>query len=162
MKKIYLASPFFNEKELQFVKKAEKILRSRGFKVFSPREQEVRTNYKGWDRDCFANDVIGIENSDIVVALYHGNYSDSGTAWECGKAYEMGKPVYIVHVNNDSVSNLMVHCGCTANLNWDTLNNFNFDGDAEQTYGLKVVYNNDTVKCIDICDEKFSYKGEMT
>ena len=41
--KIYLASPFFDDKELENVKKAEEILFSRGFDVFSPRLNEVRT-----------------------------------------------------------------------------------------------------------------------
>lgn len=42
--KIYLASPFFNEKELENVKIAEKILTERGFSLFSPRLNEVRTD----------------------------------------------------------------------------------------------------------------------
>ena len=42
--KIYLASPFFNEDELNDVIRAEKILLGRGFEVFSPRLHEVRTD----------------------------------------------------------------------------------------------------------------------
>ena len=43
-KLIYLASPFFNEFELECVKRAEKILSDRGFELFSPRLHEVREN----------------------------------------------------------------------------------------------------------------------
>ena len=47
--------------------------------------------------------------------LYHGNYSDSGTAWECGFAYALNKPVIVVHLGGPS--NLMVHEGSRANVN---------------------------------------------
>ena len=40
--KIYLAGPFFNDEEIINIEKAEKILFSRGFDVFSPRLNEVR------------------------------------------------------------------------------------------------------------------------
>lgn len=130
--KIYLASPFFNEYELQTVARAEDILFSRGFDVFSPRLHEVRTPVEDkalWSKETFLSDRRYIDWADVVVMLYHGNYSDSGTAWEAGYACGVGKPVAVVHVGRGECgSNLMIHeSGCT-NITLDELSAYDFEG----------------------------------
>ena len=117
MKRIYLASPFFNDVEIENLSKAETILREKGLYVFSPREHEVREGNVGnpaWSLATFTNDIRGIDCCDYVVALYYGNYSDSGTAWEIGYAFATNKPVIIVHFGDSS--NLMIHEGSHTNL----------------------------------------------
>ena len=127
--KIYLASPFFNEKELADVTRAEKILMGRGFEVFSPRLHEVRTDKNAeperWSRETFEMDREHIDLCDCVVMLYRGAYSDSGTAWECGYAYGTGKPVVVVQLGDDS--NLMVHEGSRASISPDDLADYDFE-----------------------------------
>lgn len=125
--KIYLASPFFQEEELKAVQTAEEILRSRGFELFSPRENEVRgvPFTPQWSKDTFENDRKFIDWADAMVMLYHGAYSDSGTAWECGYAYAKGKPVVVVQLAQKS--NLMVHEGCRANISLEELKTYDFD-----------------------------------
>lgn len=124
--KIYIASPFFNEKELENVKKVEKILIDRGFSVFSPRLHEMRTgDTKLWSKENFINDKRFIDWADVVVMLYYGVYSDSGTAWECGYAYGTNTPVVVVHLGDDS--NLMVHEGCHTNITLDDLKAYDFN-----------------------------------
>lgn len=124
--KIYIASPFFNEKELENVKKVEKILIDRGFSVFSPRLHEMRTgDTKLWSKENFINDKRFIDWADAVVMLYYGVYSDSGTAWECGYAYGTNTPVVVVHLGDDS--NLMVHEGCHTNITLDDLKAYDFN-----------------------------------
>lgn len=131
--KIYLASPFFNEYELECVQRAEKILFGRGFTVFSPRLNEVRDEITSkdpaWGLETFSNDRRFIDWADAVVALYHGGYSDSGTAWEIGYAYGAHKPVIVVHVTQDpdNGSNLMIHEGCHANITMDELERYDFE-----------------------------------
>lgn len=115
--KIYIASPFFNDTETDALGRVEDILKGRGFDVFSPREHEVREGNVGdpvWSRQTFLNDKAGIDWCDFLVMLYWGNYSDSGTAWECGYAYATGKPVIVVQLGESS--NLMVHEGSHTNL----------------------------------------------
>ncbi len=128
MMKIYLASPFFNKNEINAVTTAEQILRERGFDVFSPREHENRTfevGTKEWSKSIFEMDSIEIDKSDVMVMLYHGGYSDSGTAWECGYAYAKGISCVVVHLGNNS--NLMIHEGCWTNLNeLDELKTYDF------------------------------------
>lgn len=126
--KIYLASPFFNDEEIKYVEQAEKILRDRGFEVYSPREHEIRNETVGtvaWSKATFLEDRYAIDICDVVVMLYHGNYSDSGTAWECGYAYGIDTPVIVVHLGGNS--NLMVHEGCRSNITMDELENYDFE-----------------------------------
>lgn len=127
--KIYLASPFFNEKELENVKIAEKILKERGFSLFSPRLNEVRTDENTqrswWSKETFMNDKKFIDWADVVVMLYYGGYSDSGTAWECGYAYGTNTPVVVVQLGKDS--NLMVHEGCHSNITLEELKTYDFE-----------------------------------
>jgi len=126
--KIYLASPFFNETEIKYVEKAEKILRDRGFYVYSPREHEYRgedeVGSPAWSLGIFNEDRKFIDVCDCVVMLYHGNYSDSGTAWECGYAYATHTPVIVVHLGD--TSNLMVHEGSHSNIFIDDLATYDF------------------------------------
>ena len=127
--KIYLASPFFNEKELENVKIAEKILTERGFSLFSPRLNEVRTDentqQSWWSKETFMNDKKFIDWADVVVMLYYGGYSDSGTAWECGYAYGTNTQVVVVQLGEDS--NLMVHEGCHSNITLEELKTYDFE-----------------------------------
>ncbi len=138
--KIYLAGPFFNDEELKNVETAEKILMSRGFDVFSPRLNEIRTDentkQSWWSKETFMNDKKFIDWADVVVMLYYGGYSDSGTAWECGYAYGTNTPVIVVHLGEDS--NLMVHEGCHSNITLSDLENYDFNMMPAKSYKGKM------------------------
>lgn len=129
MPKIYIASPFFNDKETEVLSKVEAMLKAKGFDVFSPREHEVREGNVGkpeWSLATFQNDKKAIDWCDVVVMLYWGNYSDSGTAWECGYAYATGKKVVVVQLGESS--NLMVHEGSHTNvMSLEDLDKYDFD-----------------------------------
>lgn len=129
MKKIYIASPFFNDRETEVLSKVEKMLKAKGFDVYSPREHEVRDGNVGkpeWSLETFIKDKTAIDECDTVVMLYWGNYSDSGTAWECGYAYALTKPVVVLHLGESS--NLMIHEGSHSNLlSLEELENYDFD-----------------------------------
>lgn len=128
MKKIYIASPFFNDKETENLSKVEKILKSRGHDVFSPREHQFSKDdieKFEWSKKTFTSDKKAIDWCDVVVMLYFGNYSDSGTAWECGYAYGTGKPVVVLQLGESS--NLMVHEGSHANIELKDLEFYDFD-----------------------------------
>ena len=117
-KRVYLASPFFNDEQLENVIRTENILESLNFVLFSPRKNEIREGINigspEWSLTNFTNDTRGIDSCDFVVALYYGNYSDTGTAFEIGYAFATHKPVIVVHFGKDS--NLMIHESCHANL----------------------------------------------
>lgn len=129
--KIYLASPFFNEKEIANIHTAVEILKAKGMEVFVPMEhdvenKEVLTNAE-WAEKIFKIDRGGIDDCDAVVLLYGGMYSDSGTAWECGYAYAKGKRVVVCCYDMEQ-TNLMIVNGCHAFLNGiDALKSYDFD-----------------------------------
>ena len=110
-KKVYLASPFFNDKEIERMEKVRDILRGKGLDVFVPNEhQNPEYEFGGleWRAATFKSDVKGIDEADLVVAVIsNGNYDDSGTAWECGYSYATGKPVIVVNLTGDTI-NLMI------------------------------------------------------
>ena len=94
--KIYLASPFFNEKEILVYEEVIKKLRQK-HEVFVPREHVIENAWemtnKDWGKAVYDMDVDAIRDCDVLVALNWGLYSDSGTAWECGFACGIGKDV---------------------------------------------------------------------
>lgn len=119
--KIYLASPFFNAEEQVMYEEAIRILRSQGLNVFVPREHTIPN---GWDMpnhtwgECvFSVDYLALAQCDVVVVLNFGMYSDSGTAWECGCAYALGKTVVNVLCGGDDTEySLMMVNGTTATV----------------------------------------------
>lgn len=128
-KRIYLASPFFNEREIEAVAKAESILRDKGFEVWSPRENqfdELGSGTSEWSLRTYYNDRQAIDMSDLMVGLYWGSYSDSGTSFEFGYQVANNRPLVLVHLGSDS--NLMCHEGAIANLmGLDALKEYDFE-----------------------------------
>lgn len=92
--KIYLAGPFFNETERKNHDAALSILQKKGLDVYAPfHHQRSREGLsrREWAEATFQDDAAAIRGADAVVLLFYGMYSDSGTAWECGFAYALGK-----------------------------------------------------------------------
>ncbi|MDK2826940.1 MAG: hypothetical protein PWQ63_930 [Methanolobus sp.] len=96
-KQIYLAGPLFSQAERDFNVLLRDRLVEMGFSVFLPQEDGNDTKSSRMEdrqKNIFDNDVQGIDNSDIVLAVLDGGSDvDSGTAWEMGYAYAKGIPV---------------------------------------------------------------------
>ena len=125
--KVYLASPFFNEEELKIYNEVIDLLRNEGnLSVFVPREHTIPNAWDLpnhiWGENVFAVDYLAITKCDVVVVLNFGMYSDSGTAWECGCAFDLGKKVVNVlcGAENEEYSIMMVN-GTTATVTLDEL-----------------------------------------
>lgn len=110
--KVYLASPLFTEYEREKVKEVAAKLREE-YEVYVPMEHQIENAWKMsnwiWARKVFEEDIKQIQNCDFVVCIYYGLYSDSGTAWECGYAYGIGKEVKLLDYSNNEVSLMMVN-----------------------------------------------------
>ncbi|MFP7200274.1 nucleoside 2-deoxyribosyltransferase [Lysinibacillus halotolerans] len=136
MKRVYLASPFFNDQKIRYLEQVEEILAEKQLKVFSPMRKSASPNAevgsRQWSIETFMDDIKHIKWAEIVVGIYHGNYSDSGTAWELGYAYATDKPVVLIHVGENS--NLMVHEGAHANITLEELKEYDFDKLASSFY----------------------------
>lgn len=112
MPKVYLASPLFTDEQKFRINKVVKYLRNSGNEVFSPMEYTVEN---AWDMSCiewgkkvYDHDVVGLDAADVVVAIYDGLMSDSGTAWEIGYAYAKGKDVILLCSDIKAKQSLMV------------------------------------------------------
>lgn len=113
MNKIYLASPLFTEYERKQVRQVANALRADNNEVYVPMEHTVKNAWSmsnaDWGKAVFEEDVKAIRECDQVVCIYYGLYSDSGTAWECGFAYGIGKPVILYDAAEDEVSLMVVN-----------------------------------------------------
>ena len=119
--KVYLASPFFHAEEQVMYNEAIRILRGQGLNVFVPREHTIPDGWDMpnhvWGESVFSVDYLALTQCDIVVVLNFGMYSDSGTAWECGCAYALGKEVVNVLCGGDDTEySLMMVNGTTATV----------------------------------------------
>lgn len=127
MAKIYLASPWFNNKERVMYHDILNKMRQEGHEVYAPIEHEVPNAWEisnaEWGRAVFNADVEAIRNCDEVWVLNFGMYSDSGTAWECGFAYGIGKTVrqLVYGMGKDKTYSLMMINGCEE---WDFMLNY--------------------------------------
>lgn len=100
--KVYLASPFFNDRE-RTVKAQVKGHLASLFDVDLYDPQNPAVDSSGWEvpnstwgRRIFNKDIEAIEKCDVVVAIDWGLYGDCGTAWEIGYAYALGKSILVV------------------------------------------------------------------
>lgn len=137
--KVYLASPFFNEIEIERMESVKKVLRDeKGFEVFAPFEHQnkhLEFGKKEWRDVTYAGDINGIDGADIIVAIIsNGNYSDSGTAWECGYGHALKKPIVIVNLSDKAV-NLMISDSLRAYIgSLDELRAYDFENMPSKRY----------------------------
>ena len=138
MKKIYIASPLFTKQEQDKIDTAVRILRNRGFSVFSPKDHQIPNAWKmrneDWAHQVFYADKTALDEAEIVVALDYGYTADSGTSWEIGYAYAKNKYVVVIPMTPPPISySLMLHFGCSAILNsiWD-LYGFDFNNQKKE------------------------------
>ena len=92
--KFYIASPFFNDRQIEIVEEIKRILDNRGFSYFSPKDDCIFENDKGMDsREIFDTNCREIDNADGIIAVTDG--ADAGTMWECGYAYGKRNVIYV-------------------------------------------------------------------
>lgn len=89
----YFASPFFNEEQVEREEALKDILRSKGYRIFSPKEADFLKPNATIEEQlrCFENNLNAIVLSKAVFAITDGK--DMGTIWEAGFAYGIKKPI---------------------------------------------------------------------
>jgi len=93
--RVYLAAPLFSEAEQNYNLVLHDLLTSHLFDVYLPQEvgDTSRTRDRGEQRQIFDLHLRVLMDADIVVAVVDGADADSGTSWEMGYAYALGKQV---------------------------------------------------------------------
>lgn len=112
--KLYVAASL-TEYKRPFMYTAVEKLRALGYNVYAPIEHVIENAWDWpnteWGLQVFRNDVNAIKDSDFVIVLTWGRLdTSSGTTWEQGFAYGIGKKVILVEMD-DSVQSLMVANG---------------------------------------------------
>lgn len=132
--KIYLASPWFKNNERVMYSQILNKMREQGHEVYAPIEHEIPNAWDlsnaEWGKQVFFADIQAIQECDEVWVLNFGMYSDSGTAWECGYAYGIGKTVrqLVYGFGEDKTYSLMMINGCEE---YDLMGNYLFNRDDE-------------------------------
>ena len=109
MNKIYIASPFFNEEQVERVEFIEKELEKNGKEYFSPRKDTyVKPDSTQEERNkAFNDNVDAIEDCSYIIVVTDGK--DMGTIFEAGFAYAIDKPIiYFAETLGNNPFNLML------------------------------------------------------
>ncbi len=117
--KIYLAcpmKPLYRESEQRIAS----ILRFRGYNVYFPAEYKVPDAWDlpnhMWGQAVFEHDIEELDAADIVVVLYYGQETATGSIWEAGYACGKGKKVILVEMIGGIKDSLMIFNGAYAVL----------------------------------------------
>lgn len=105
----YLASPFFNDEQINREETIKKTLRGYGFTVYAPREHGIVGSLASQEAvtSTFNSNVEAIDNSRMVLAITDGK--DMGTIWEAGYAYGNNIPiVYYAETLGNNPFNIML------------------------------------------------------
>lgn len=105
----YLASPFFNDEQINREETIKKTLRGYGFSVYAPREHGIVGSLTSQESvtSTFNSNVEAINNSRMVLAITDGK--DMGTIWEAGYAYGNNIPiVYYAETLGNNPFNIML------------------------------------------------------
>jgi nucleoside 2-deoxyribosyltransferase len=100
MEKIYIAGPdVFEADSIEIGKQLVALCEEYGYEGLYPLDNVVDFSQSKQKiaQDIFKANIKMIEKADIVIAnlnAFRGKEPDSGTVWECGYAYGMGKAVY--------------------------------------------------------------------
>ena len=144
--KIYLASPFFTEEENNIYNETIEILRGQNLNVFVPKEHTIPNGWDMpnhiWGENVFSVDYLAIAQCDIIVVLNFGMYSDSGTAWECGAGYALGKKVINVLCGDENTEySLMMTNGTSITVSYDDFSHKWFSNilKLEKEYNQKII-----------------------
>jgi len=93
--RVYLAAPLFSESERNYNLVLHDFLKSHLFDVYLPQEigDTSSTRSRVEQRRIFDTHLRALMDADVVVAVVDGADADSGTSWEMGYAYALGKKV---------------------------------------------------------------------
>ena len=106
---MYLASPFFNGEQLERVEYVRDLARKIGYKVFSPKDENLVSPDADadWKEQAFQLNIAKVKDCAFVLAITDGK--DVGTMFEAGSAFSEDKPiVYFAETLGDNDFNLML------------------------------------------------------
>ena len=119
--KVYFAAPLFTQQERRWNRQvAEALAAELDCEVTLPQDfaRDGRKNDPRHFGEIFRFCLQGVERCDVVVAVLDGADADSGTAFEMGYAFALGKPVVGVRTDfrkqQERGTNIMLSRSCRA------------------------------------------------
>ena len=115
---IYLAGPWFTPKQEDLYNHVVSMLRDTfgSNAVYVPREHIIDNSDNlpnhVWGKKVFIDDYEAIRKCYFVYAIDWGFTADSGTSWEVGAAYALGKSINIIKPDVVNVQSLMLLGSC--------------------------------------------------
>ena len=114
--KVYVASPYFSNDEKNRLDLLRYLWKQKEeYDFYFPFDHKVKNAWdyteEKWAKKVFKMDIKAIKKCDEVWVVNYGLYSDSGTAWEAGYAYGLGKKIktlLIEEKNRPSTYSLMM------------------------------------------------------
>jgi nucleoside 2-deoxyribosyltransferase len=112
MKRIYIAAPFFNPQQLSTVMQIEEVIdQYKNLTYYSPRMDGVLQDMPPEQRAAslqtvFQMNVAQIKKCDAMIAIL--DEKDTGTTWELGMAYGIGKQIFGYTSNPETKLNVML------------------------------------------------------
>lgn len=132
---IYFAAPLFTQAERMWNRKLTETLlkKTSAIEVFLPQEEtkkamtENGVDFKKMQEICLK----GIDACDHVLAILDGSDSDSGTCFECGYGYALGKKIIGVRTDirtgEDQGLNAMLNQSCSSVIQYSADNDTETD-----------------------------------
>lgn len=99
--RLYFAGPWFTEKAWRWYDVVSEVIKKNNgifTSVYFPRDCQSNN-----PKEVFTNNINELEDCDVVVALI--DEKDTGTAMEIGYAYALGKPVFLLGLDETSFNN---------------------------------------------------------
>ena len=96
--RLYVAGPLFTQAERAWNRRLADALVASGHSVFLP-QAEVQSITSLEADAIFRTCSDGVRTADALVAILDGPDPDSGTCFECGLAYALGRPIVAVRTD---------------------------------------------------------------
>jgi nucleoside 2-deoxyribosyltransferase len=127
--RVYFAAPLFTQAERRWNRELARQIESElGCTVVLPQDICVggKKNAPRHFAQIHHTCIEGVKSCDAMVAILDGADADSGTAFEVGYAYALGKPVIAVRTDyrkqQERGTNLMLARGCQAYVSFLAFN----------------------------------------
>jgi nucleoside 2-deoxyribosyltransferase len=112
IKKVYIASPFFNDTEERVVEEIKTTLEKTQTEYYSPKDELRFDKSQGPEKakECFDLNLEAMDNCDLMVANIEG--FDPGTIFEMGYFTAIKKPILAYSEVEGRKLNLMLANAC--------------------------------------------------
>jgi|TARA_R100000656_G_scaffold124929_1_gene104438 nucleoside 2-deoxyribosyltransferase len=119
---VYIAGPFFNQRQLQILEQVKHTLDAIPMTYYSPKDELLYVPGAGIDpQEVLHANTQAMQDANIMVCIADGK--DTGTMFEAGWAYRNGTPIFYVWIDHgpEDKFNLMLGASGVVAMSFDEL-----------------------------------------